>query len=223
MPEELTPEQVRTRVGAPCAALLAPNGIVLPLAEHTVIGRDPARCDLAILHASVSAVHAAIARDDHGWFIEDRGSTNGTEVDGAPAPGRLTAGARIRLGAVELTFSPEPVRAAPPRRRRRTTLPGEQAGEGGTVRLAGQTVRLTAKELRLVQILDARRRETGDVDLAYVPSAEIAAACGFRSISADSDNVRELVLRVRRKLRAVGIGDLIDSRRGAGYRLGRAA
>jgi len=36
---------------------------------------------------------------------------------------------------------------------------------------------------------------------------------------ADSENVRELVHRVRRKLASVAADDLIESKRGVGYRL----
>jgi DNA-binding response OmpR family regulator len=217
--DELTAEQVRARIGEPCAALIGPHDIVMPLGEETTIGRDPARCELAILHASISAVHAVIARDEEGWLVCDAGSRNGTSVDGVPAPARLTDGARVRLGAVELTFSASP-RASTPRRRRRTTMPGLIAPpDGGVVHVAGQTVHFTARELRLVQILAERRQGVVDDELAYVPAAEIAAVCGFKSIAADSDNVRELVLRVRRKFRAAGAGEGIHSRRGAGYRL----
>jgi DNA-binding response OmpR family regulator len=221
--EYLTAEQVTTRVEAPQAALDGPHDIVLPLGGDTTLGRDPRRCDLAILHASISALHARITRDGERWTIADLGSRNGTWVDGVrvTAAVPIAEGCRIQLGAVELTFSPVP-RVAGARRRRRTTLAGELTGPtlGGVVRLAGQSIRLTARELRLVEILAARRRDVADPELAYVPWTEIAAVLGFRSIDADSDNVRELVMRVRRKLRAAGAGDLIDSRRGAGYRLG---
>jgi hypothetical protein len=233
MHDDVTAEQVCARVHQPTAALLGPDGIVLPLGDDTIIGRDPRRCDLAILHASVSAVHARIARVGDAWTILDLGSRNGTAVDGRPAPGTLTAHTRVRLGLVELTFWPSPVAVAP-RRRRRTTLQGELAatevtadlpielvvcGDGGMVRVCGQAIHLTARELRLLQILAIRRRDVDDAELAYVPSSEIAAVLGFRSIDADSDNVRELVLRVRRKLRAAGAGELIHSRRGAGYKI----
>ena len=231
--EYLTAEQVRARVATPTAALLGPDGMVLPLGDDTTVGRDPRRCELAILHASVSAVHARITRVGDEWTIVDLGSRNGTAVDGVRAPARLDAHAKVRLGLIELTFWPAPVESRP-RRRRRTTLQGELAatsvpadlpielvvcGDGGVVRVCGQAIHLTARELRLMQILAGRRRDVDDAELAYVPSSEIAAVLGFRSIDADSDNVRELVLRVRRKLRAAGAGELIHSRRGAGYKI----
>ena len=108
---------------------------------------------------------------------------------------------------------------APLRRSRKYRLSELAPSESGAVEVAGQTVHFTARELRLVQILAERRKGVADEELAYVPSAEIAAACGFKSIAADSDNVRELVLRVRRKFRKAGAGEGIHSRRGVGYRL----
>jgi pSer/pThr/pTyr-binding forkhead associated (FHA) protein len=232
----ITPEQVKAALAAPLAALLGPDGVVVPLGAHVTIGRDTSRCQVALLCASVSARHARIERTATGWTIADLGSTNGTFVDGraiGTAAVEIAPGARVRMGAVELYLTTAPAAMPAARRRRRTTWPGtttapleviaqsEQAG--GIVRLAGHSIALTARELRLVAILADRRRAVHDPELAYVPSLEIAAVLGFRSIDADSDNVRELVLRVRRKLRAAGAGDLIQTRRGAGYRLGDEA
>ena len=71
----------------------------------------------------------------------------------------------------------------------------------------------------LLQLLVERRRTVTDPELAYVAWHEIADALSFRSVQADSENVRELVHRVRRKLGAVQADDLIESKRGVGYRL----
>ena len=65
----------------------------------------------------------------------------------------------------------------------------------------------------------ARRRTVEDPDLAYVAWHEISEALGFRSVQADCENVRELVYRVRKKLAVVLPDELIESRRGIGYRL----
>jgi hypothetical protein len=49
---------------------------------------------------------------------------------------------------------------------------------------------------------------------------ELAGSLEFKGTGpADSDNVRELVRRVRRKLSTAGLDDLIGSRQGIGYRL----
>jgi DNA-binding response OmpR family regulator len=74
-------------------------------------------------------------------------------------------------------------------------------------------------EFGLLQLLVERRRAVTDTELAYVAWHEIADALSFRSVQADSENVRELVHRVRRKLGNVQADDLIESKRGVGYRL----
>jgi predicted component of type VI protein secretion system len=46
-------------------------------ADRFVIGRGR-HCDLVVDSAKVSREHAAIRREDDGWWIEDLGSSNGT-------------------------------------------------------------------------------------------------------------------------------------------------
>src|SRR5262249_23892280 len=57
------------------------------------------RVHLSIPDSKISAVHARVAVDLEGAFVEDLGSTNGTLVDGVPA-GRLPlhSGSLIELG-----------------------------------------------------------------------------------------------------------------------------
>ncbi len=74
-------------------------------------------------------------------------------------------------------------------------------------------------EFGLLQLLVERRRTVTDDELAYVAWHEIAEALSFRSVQADSENVRERVHRVRRKLSGVHADDLIESKRSVGYRL----
>lgn len=236
---EVTAEQLRSRVVAPAATLIGPCGAVLAVADGSIIGRDPAHCDVAVLHASVSVLHARLSRIGEAWTILDLGSRNGTDVDGVPAVPRaaLAAGARVRIGEVVFLFWPAPVERRR-RRARRSTQPllepaalrvqvattGQvielvRRDDGGLVRGPGRAVTLTGLEFRLLQLLAVRRHAATDPELAYAPSTEIAESLGFRSIDADTDNVRELVHRVRRKLVAAGIGDPVKSRRGVGYRL----
>jgi len=58
-----------------------------------------------------------------------------------------------------------------------------------------------------------------DVEQSYVAWHEISDVIGFESVLADSDNVRELVRRLRRKLATLHSDDLIQSRRTWGYRM----
>jgi len=76
--------------------------------EGFVIGRDLDHCDAVLSHQTVSRRHARLVLLDNMLQIEDLGSTNGTSVDGAAvAAGTLRplhAGARLRLGDIELAF-----------------------------------------------------------------------------------------------------------------------
>ncbi len=66
------------------------------------IGRGP-QSDIAIPNRFVSTRHARVAFDEHGWFVEDLGSTNGTLVNGDPltVAHRLASGDRITVGDTE--------------------------------------------------------------------------------------------------------------------------
>jgi pSer/pThr/pTyr-binding forkhead associated (FHA) protein len=230
--EDLTPEQLVSYVAQPEAVLFGPAGAVAGIADGARVGRDRTLCDIAVLHPSVSALHARIERTAGGWRIVDLGSRNGTAVAGVIArpDAPLVAGAPVRLGDVVLGFSPG---VAPmPRRRRRSTSPVTplvvtiETDDGKSyevssneVRGASGAVALAPREVELVVALIARRRQHHP-ELAYVRGAELADSLGFCSIDADDENVRELVLRVRKKLRAIGGDHLIETRRNAGYRLG---
>ena len=73
-----------------------------------VIGRDAVQCDVVLLHASVSRLHARLSvGNDNNLRIEDIGSTNGTAIDGRPIaagglPEPLAPGSTLRLGDIEL-------------------------------------------------------------------------------------------------------------------------
>jgi pSer/pThr/pTyr-binding forkhead associated (FHA) protein len=80
--------------------------------ELLVVGRaPPAR--LVIPHSTVSTTHADLQEESGDWFVRDRGSTNGTTVNGAPlekgSPLQLQDGARVRFGTgpeLELVAAP---------------------------------------------------------------------------------------------------------------------
>lgn len=69
------------------------------------IGRGPEN-DVRIRDESVSANHATLLRKGATWFVVDLRSANGTFVDGSRVAGEreIATGARLKLGAVELTF-----------------------------------------------------------------------------------------------------------------------
>jgi hypothetical protein len=68
-------------------------------------GRDAAN-DVVLNQAAVSRVHARIERQGQGWALLDRGSANGTQLNGAPVAGRaqLREGDRIGLAGVLFEF-----------------------------------------------------------------------------------------------------------------------
>jgi pSer/pThr/pTyr-binding forkhead associated (FHA) protein len=239
--QALTSEQLVTAGTDPAATLIDGWGSPLPIGARATVGRDAQACDLAILHPSVSSVHAHLTRDAGTWRIEDAGSSNGTFVDDR----RVTAepiggGARLRFGEVSVYFVEEvlpplarpegPGRTLPTRRdqlvfsARLQTPAGTQVElsqriEGGLIRANGALVDLGKLEFRLLQVLTEARRGAPDPELAYVTWSRIAERLEFRSHEADSENVRELVRRVRRKLQHAGVDDLIESKHGVGYRV----
>jgi pSer/pThr/pTyr-binding forkhead associated (FHA) protein len=88
--------------------LTFPDGTEHELKGSVTIGRD-ARNDLTFESQSVSREHAALTFRDQRWYIEDRGSFNGTFLNGtrvqpgAPLP--LRHADRIGIGAETLLFS----------------------------------------------------------------------------------------------------------------------
>jgi hypothetical protein len=75
--------------------------LVLPRGPRTVftIGRSP-DCDLPLGDITVSWHHAELRRDGPGWVLVDRGSTNGTWVNGwrADSGFAIRAGDRVSFG-----------------------------------------------------------------------------------------------------------------------------
>jgi pSer/pThr/pTyr-binding forkhead associated (FHA) protein len=90
------------------------TGRAFPLhAGDNTVGREA--CDVLLLDATVSRRHAAVTLTDGGLTVTDFGSTNGTQVDGAPVPANQPTpaghGSVIRFGSSSLTVS-APGRAA---------------------------------------------------------------------------------------------------------------
>jgi DNA-binding winged helix-turn-helix (wHTH) protein len=108
------PEAIR-----PSAAVrwwLAWKETMLPLAEgENLVGRKPASA-VWIDAASVSRVHAAIRIAGGRATVEDRGSTNGTFVNGVRITSRhaLVDGTRITFGSEDAVFREWSDQAAPP-------------------------------------------------------------------------------------------------------------
>ena len=94
-------------VAAP-ASLILPDGSEHDLGPQFTVGRAD-DCDLQLPTTTVSRQHALITTADDHWFVEDRGSFNGTLLNGARIqPGvrlPLRHGDRLGLGTETLVFS----------------------------------------------------------------------------------------------------------------------
>jgi pSer/pThr/pTyr-binding forkhead associated (FHA) protein len=90
------------------AWLTLPDGKEHELKESVTIGRDETN-DLTFPSPTVSREHAALALKDDRWYLEDRGSFNGTFLNGtrvqpgSPLP--LRHADRIGIGAETLLFA----------------------------------------------------------------------------------------------------------------------
>jgi len=72
--------------------------------EETTVGRSP-DCDVFLDDVTVSRRHAVVKRRDDGFFIEDRGSLNGTFLNRRRIEsGRLEDGDELQIGKYRLTF-----------------------------------------------------------------------------------------------------------------------
>jgi hypothetical protein len=96
------------------ASLILPDGSEVHLDRDVSIGRGPEN-DLVLRSKTVSRRHALVTQVQGRWFVEDRGSYNGTVLNdvrippGGGLPLRHTD--RLELGEVTLIFS-APVEAA---------------------------------------------------------------------------------------------------------------
>ena len=90
------------------AALILADGTEFRLDEETLVGRGDEN-DLALDRTNVSRQHARFVPRDGRWFVEDRGSFNGTFVNGVRIPPGvpmvLRHTDRIGIGSELLLFS----------------------------------------------------------------------------------------------------------------------
>jgi pSer/pThr/pTyr-binding forkhead associated (FHA) protein len=89
-------------------SLTFPDGTEVELKDTISIGRD-ATNDVVLESPAISREHAAVTLQDGRWYLEDRGSFNGTHlngtrvVPGTPLP--LRHADRIGIGTETLIFS----------------------------------------------------------------------------------------------------------------------
>jgi pSer/pThr/pTyr-binding forkhead associated (FHA) protein len=150
-------------------SLAFPDGTEVELKDSISIGRDTTN-DVVLESSAISRDHAAVTHQDGRWYLEDRGSFNGTYlngtrvVPGTPLP--LRHADRIGIGTETLIFS-WPSQIDDPD----TTDPlGEEIA-------AADVVQLSAFQRRVVQALC--RPWLAGASLETLPSnEEIAAELG---------------------------------------------
>jgi pSer/pThr/pTyr-binding forkhead associated (FHA) protein len=72
--------------------------------EEVLIGRGD-HADITLPNASVSREHARLRRVERGYTIEDLGSQNGIQVNGAPQKEHtLTSGDEVQIGRFQVVF-----------------------------------------------------------------------------------------------------------------------
>jgi pSer/pThr/pTyr-binding forkhead associated (FHA) protein len=153
---------------APETWLSFPDGSEQELTDSVAIGRN-GNNDLVMDSSAVSREHAAVTFRDRRWYLEDRGSFNGTYINGTrlvpgtPLP--LRHADQIRIGSETIIFSCPAQRHDPD-----TTEPlGEVAATDGA--------QLSAFQRQVVQALCGPW--LAGASLETLPSnEEIAAALG---------------------------------------------
>ena len=230
------------------AALIDRWGRAHRLASTTHIGRTSTDNSICILTGTVSRRHAEIVRIGGTWRLRDHASTNGTRVDGEQVAGEIELHDRqhVAIGRVAFYFVADATGMPAVSRANSVTLRPPSENEGATVefaaqpdevvfelqqptggggammRVAGTNVQLTIAQQELMSMLVERMLAELDLDASirgFVTTEELQDRLSLESSAAAADNVRQLVRRVRKLLVKAGVGDLIESRPGHGYRL----
>ncbi len=245
----LAPEQVIGRMHDPTrAALVDLWGRIHLLDKTATIGRDLAgECGIAIHAPSISRVHAKLTLDAGVWTVSDL-SSNGTFVEERRVEAAaIHAGERLRFGQVAFYFldhvedipvniivDSDTVRPGtamvtqeikledPPLQWSEFQLHEPTGGGGGIVQIDGKQIQLTLAQLELVVLLTDRMEAEHDRDpdtRGFISVPELLGKISLEVSMPRDAHVRQLIRRVRRAFIKVGLGDLIESRYGLGYRI----
>lgn len=95
-------------------------------------------------------------------------------------------------------------------------------GGGGFLESGDKSVQLTSTQFAFLQLLVRRMDEESTQPEAvrgFIRSSELLADLPWDTAHPEENHLKQLVRRVRRSLSRAGLGNLIESRRGFGYRL----
>jgi hypothetical protein len=236
-PTGLIPQQIASSCdGVGDVVLVDQWGRALGVGTATTIGRSTSHGGITILDASVSRMHARLFRHSETWRLRDLGSANGTSVNGASiSECEVQPGDVIHVASIGFAFVHAPARrpstaalevatrvqrgdgAAAPK----STVKILSSTSGGFIEIEHVRTRLSPPQIALVELLASRMiAESAQPEpmRGFVRSAELRVKLGAGTELLEG-GIKQLVRRVRRRLLELGCGDLIEARRGHGYRL----
>jgi len=231
------PEQIEVRgARSTPAALVDVWGQPHHLDAKTSVGRSIEEDKVIVLDPSVSRRHAELELGT-GWTVRDLGSMCGTFLNDARIGGPIGVrhGDRVRFGDIAMFF----VETAPkvdqrydaPTYRLPKPQPGlpeldislhvPSGGGGAFAVIDHKRVQLTTPQYELLDMLAKRMRSDADKSIEHRGFVSLSELSRLSLDVPDpgEQHVRQLVFRVRRALINAGVGDLIEVRRGVGYRL----
>jgi predicted component of type VI protein secretion system len=160
----------------PAGSLLSHDGQTVELRDGLLIGRA-GQADLRLDDPSVSREHAFVRQGATNWTVTDRGSRNGTQLNGTRIPMHvdcpLRDGDQLEVGGVVVTVQLSSEDDADPGDRTRAlSLAGVRGAPDGAVRPDGDV--LSHYQLQVVRRLAEPWVHGGEP----ATNAEIAAALG---------------------------------------------
>jgi hypothetical protein len=96
------------------------------------------------------------------------------------------------------------------------------SGGGGYLEVRSRRVQLTDTQFAMLAMLADRMRSeaaVAEVVRGFVPTGQLIADLPWDTHAPSENHLKQLVRRVRKALELAGIGNLVESRRGFGYRL----
>jgi len=96
------------------------------------------------------------------------------------------------------------------------------AGGAGLLDMNGVRVQLTGAQYELLELLVAQMRDDAKLPIevrGFIPSATLVSSVTWDSPYPTDNHLKQLIRRVRKMLEGAELGNLIESRRGFGYRL----